>query len=212
MNLKELPWYRIITISLLTGLLVNVIVLDRNVLLQKEDIPEKVVVTKETQLQPSGACSSSCMEEIQKATRTVSASVGPSTVPAISTPAPNSNAVKEYYVPLGAGSSSSDEWENITGAQAYVDPASFSSIKKVVFEASMQIPTGNQTAYVRLYNVTDSHPVWFSEMSLDGGASKLLTSDSITLDTGNKLYRVQLKTQLKYLVNLSQSRLKITLN
>jgi len=120
-----------------------------------------------------------------------------------------SNA-KEFFISFGSGSSSSSSWEDVQGLQAYVDKASYPSIKSVVFEASMIIPTGNETAYVRLYNVTDKHPVWNSELSLDGGTGKLLTSPKITLDSGKKLYQVQMKTSLKYPATLNQARLHIT--
>lgn len=120
--------------------------------------------------------------------------------------------VKEYFVNFGSGSSTSDVWEDVIGLQAYVDSTQYGVIKRVVFEASLHIPTGNGKAYVRLYNNTDKHPVWFSEMTLEGGQPKLLVSQPIALDSGNKLYQVQMKTTLKYQTNLAQARLHILTN
>ena len=74
----------------------------------------------------------------------------------------------------------------------------------------MKIPNGNQRAYARLFNVTDKHPVWFSEVWLEGGTPRLLVSEPITLAEGRKLYRVQMKTTLKDLAILTQARVKIT--
>lgn len=122
------------------------------------------------------------------------------------------NDVKEYFVPFGAGSSTTDDWADVQGLSASINTASYGSIKKVVFEASLRIPTGNQTAYARLYNVTDKHPVWFSEVSLDGGTAKLVISSPITLDSGEKTYQVQMKTSLKFPAYLDQARVHITLN
>ena len=123
----------------------------------------------------------------------------------------NTNATpKESFITFGTGSSSSEDWQDIGGAQAYIDTANYPGIKTTTFEASIHIPTGNQTADVRLYNATDKHPVWFSEMHFDGGSTaKLLTSQPIRLDSGNKLYIVQIKTQLKYPANLDSARLRI---
>jgi hypothetical protein len=121
-----------------------------------------------------------------------------------------SQAAREYFVPLGAGSSTAGDWTNISGAQSYIDSLQYRRIKKVVFEVTVQVPTGNQTVSVRLFNATDRHPVWFSDVFMDGAGPVLLTSSPITLDSGNKLYQVQAKTQLGYPANVSQSRIHIT--
>ncbi|MCL5969948.1 MAG: hypothetical protein M1450_00390 [Patescibacteria group bacterium] len=118
--------------------------------------------------------------------------------------------VKEYFVTFGSGSSSADDWEDVTGLQVYVDSSQYGKIKSVAFEASIRIPTGNEVAYARLYNATDKHPVWFSEVSLEGGTPQLLISKPVTLDSGRKLYQVQMKTSLKYAAVLDQTRLHIT--
>ncbi len=120
-----------------------------------------------------------------------------------------SSTTKEYYVPLGSGTNTTDEWTDVSGASAYIDTSSYGKIKKATFEATVAIPTGAQRVWVRLFNATDKHPVWYSEMTADGSAPQLLSSPAITLDPGNKLYQVQMKTQLKILTNLTQSRVKI---
>lgn len=124
--------------------------------------------------------------------------------------ASSGTAVKEYYIAFGSGTSMAYDWTDVTGLSAYVDSTQYGRIKSVVFEASVFIPTGNERAYVRLFNVTDKHPVWFSEVSLEGGQAQLLISQPIILDTGNKLYQVQMRTSLKYQANLAQSRLHVT--
>lgn len=122
---------------------------------------------------------------------------------------PATSTTKEYYVPLGSGTNSTDEWTDVSGASASINTASYGKINQATFEATVGVPTGAQRVWVRLFNTTDKHPVWYSEMIADGSAPQLLTSPSITLDPGNKLYQVQMKTQLKILTNLSQSRIKI---
>lgn len=155
----------------------------------------------------NSACPQSCVREIYAAT--TSSKIISTQVPASNAPV-SSSSVKDFYISFGSGSNANDDWQNVSGLQAYIDSNSYGNIKQVIFEASLHIPTGNEIAYVRLFNVTDKHPVWFSEMSLDGGEAKLLTSRPITLDPGNKLYQVQMKTQLKFTANLDQSRLHIT--
>lgn len=116
----------------------------------------------------------------------------------------------EFSIYLGSGQNNTDEWADIAGVEAYIDSTKYGSIKNVVFEAAMNIPTGNEIAWARLYNVTDKHPVWFSEVSLEGGTPKLLISKPITLDGGQKLYRAQMKTSLKYQASLTSARIRIT--
>lgn len=121
-----------------------------------------------------------------------------------------STAAKEFFVPLGSGASNSTDWVDVAGAASYIDTTSYTRMKTVTFEATTAIPAGGHRIWVRLYNVTDKHPVWFSEMTTDASTATLLTSKPLTLDRGNKLYQVQMKVQLQNLTNLVQSRVKIT--
>jgi len=119
--------------------------------------------------------------------------------------------VKEVYIPFGTGVNTTTDWVDVKGAAAYVNSGFYGTIKKVTFEASIGVPSGNQAAYVRLYNATDKHPVWYSEMSMVGAGPELLLSSPVTLDSGNKLYQVQMKSQLGAITNLLQARLHIFL-
>lgn len=172
-------------------------------------------VADKTVTPDSNICPQSCLSEIRQATvsnkpNAVTPTLSPTALPLQNT---NSSQTKEYYVPFGSGSGSSSDWQDVPGLQASIDRNSYGSIKSVVFEASLHIPTGNETASVRLYNSTDSHPVWNSEVDFNGNTnSVLLVSPNISLDSGNKLYKVQMKTQLQFQAILDQSRLHITTN
>lgn len=198
--------------------LINLIFLD--ILLfknQKTEIIEKTVSIPVV----SNSCPASCLSEISNATKGAILSIGPTSPPVGGlTPTPTAkpvpqtqtqplSLVKEFFVPFGTGSNSSDDWQDVGGLRATLDPSNYGSIKTVTFEASIRIPTGNELAYVRLYSVTDKHPVWFSDVSLEGGTPQLLISKPITLDSGNKTYQVQMKTSLKYPAFLDQARLHI---
>lgn len=119
--------------------------------------------------------------------------------------------VTNYFIPLGTGTSQASTWTDVPGAQATIDFGTYQNIKSIVLEASISVPTANQSVSVRLYNVSDNHPVWNSEMSMPGGASAYLISQPILYDTGSKIYQVQMQTQLQYPANLTQSRIHITL-
>ncbi|MDP3940880.1 MAG: hypothetical protein Q8Q49_01080 [bacterium] len=121
----------------------------------------------------------------------------------------SSGSTQEYYIQLGTGTNSTSSWADVGGVSAYIDSGAYGDIQQVTFEASVSVPTGNQTAYVQLYNKTAQHPVWFSQVSLQGGTPQLLVSSPITLDSGTNLYQVQMMTQLQYPANLTQSRVHI---
>lgn len=156
-------------------------------------------------------CPTSCISQIYEATSSFKLTDAATT--ADTTPVPiqtnQVSSVKEFFIPFGSGSSSAGDWQDVFGLQASIDSTNYQQIKSVTFEASVRIPTGNEVAYVRLFNVTDKHPVWFSEVSLEGGTPKLLVSKPITLDTGSKVYQVQMKTSLKFQAILDQARLHI---
>lgn len=148
------------------------------------------------------SCPVSCQQEIAKAVANTPLATNQTNVV-------QNSAVKEFFVPLGGGSSTASDWEDIPSAQAYIDSTSYGKIKTVTFEASLYTPTGNQTAYARLFNVTDKHPVWSSDVSIEGGTPQLRLSQNITLDQGSKLYQVQMKTQLQARTNLESARIHI---
>ena len=169
--------------------------------------------------QDDNFCSTACISKINdlavsfnKPTLTPTLTPTPTKTPTSSSTT-QSSSIKEYYIPFGSGSGNSADWQDIAGLQASIDKSSYPNIKSVVFEVSLHIPTGNQTASVRLYNSTDGHPVWNSELTFNGNSSSvLMSSGAISLDSGNKTYKVQLKTQLKYSSIIDQSRVHITTN
>jgi hypothetical protein len=163
-------------------------------------------------------CSQSCVDKINSVRNLIT-----NLTPTIAlTPIPTPKAVqntslstpsnpKDYYVPFGSGSGNSSDWQNVAGVSAYVDSTAYSNIKTVFFEVSLHIPTGNETASVRLYNATDGREIAGSQLDFNGNTSSvLLSSQSINLDYGNKLYVVQMKTQLSYQAILDQARVHIS--
>ena len=169
---------------LLGILLVNAVVVDGYILTKKDGTGNVLGTTTD-------ACPSACMAEINN----LRGGTG--------------TTAKEYYIPLGSGSNASREWIDVAGAGAFVDTASYRKIKTVTFEATVSQPTSSQRVWIRLFNVTDKHPVWYSEMSTESPGPVLVTSSPISLDPGNKYYQVQMKSQLQGFVNLLQGRIHV---
>lgn len=121
-------------------------------------------------------------------------------------------AQKEIFIPIGSGSTFSNSYIDLAGLEVSIDSNKYSDIESVVFEASIWVQDGNGKMYAQLYNSTDSHPVWNSEISTSASKAVLTTSPKINLTTGNKTYKVQAKTNLtSYAAHVDNARIKITL-
>ncbi len=156
-------------------------------------------------LSSSPTCPASCLEIISQ-----SSSSGGKPVPT-ATPRPSYQApqVKEFYVPLGSGSTTATSWTDIPGAEAYIDPANYGKIKSLTFEASLRVPSGSGRVYARLYNVNDKLGIFESEISGEGTDGIRVESSKLIFSSGNKLYRVQLKTTMGVEGDLDIGRIKI---
>ncbi len=199
---------KLLILFLITTIL-NLLALDVWILVVNNKNTLKKTGSKVTDTTPiTTSCPQSCLIQIHQATAAV---VTTPTTATTNTTTSSSSQAQEIYITIGSGTNSTDDWEDISGLQVYVDSTKYGRINSVLFEASVHIPTLNEWANVRLFNVTDKHPVWFSEVFFPGGSpATLLVSQPITLDQGNKLYKVQMKTQLKYQAFLDQSRIHIT--
>jgi len=172
-------------------------------LLQKEKPNAAFLSTTEENNKTS--CPINCLNIIKDAT----ASLSLNKTPQVSN-TQTSSQLKEYFIPIGSGTEKSTTWKDVPGLSIYIDSSKYIKIQNAVFEASVTIPLGNQDVWLRLYNSTDDHPVWFSDLSFPTDTSNYLqVSQNITLDVGNKLYKVQIKTQLGATANVDQARIKI---
>ncbi len=115
---------------------------------------------------------------------------------------------KEFYIPLGVGTTRSNQYEELFGAEATIDSRNYGSIKQVTFEVFLRNPTGNGRVWAKLFNVTDKHDVWYSEVFMEG-SSVTRKEAVINVEPGNKLYRVMLKSSLGYDAYVDAARIKI---
>ena len=155
-------------------------------------------------------CPSACVQEFERISTTSAAQVQikPSAAPVIQKQTAEITTPRIVYIPLGIGSTTSNEWEDIAGAEAWVNTNDYSKNPTVYFEAGIRV-SPNGEVYARLYNVTDKHPVWNSEVKTSSGKSVTVESQNIFFDAGKKLYRVQIKSTLQYPANLDSSRIRI---
>lgn len=175
----------------------------------KQNPTEKITSPVESNQKNEEKCTN-CIS----ATPTISLSPTPTIKPISSTSKTQStSSVKEFMIALGSGTNQSTEWVDVPGVGATINSNDYGSIKNIYFEVSLIMPTTNNLVSIRLYNVTDQHPVWYSQIDSNGQNTAFLSSQAIKLDSGNKLYQVQMKSLLTdQPVTLVQSRIHITVN
>lgn len=148
-------------------------------------------------------CPIACLDKLYEATATIK-------LPTLERQNQTSDATtKELFIPLGSGSTKETTWVDLGGIETYIDTAKYSKIKEANFEATLRIPTANGRAYARLYNINEKHPVWGSEVWEEGQTGKMIKSSNLSLDQGNKLYRVQMYSTLGYEAFLDNARIRI---
>ncbi len=158
-------------------------------------------------------CPKSCLSKIDELSSSLPAATPSAIVPSSSPVVPRVNAPREVFISFGSGTGSSDDWADVPGLQVTIDTQQYPGIKTSYFEASVYVPGANQIVSVRLYDITDKHLVWFSELTFNNaGTAQTQTSPVINLDPGNKTYVVQMKAQLKFSTNITSSRVRILTN
>lgn len=215
----------IVIIFLLTLITLNLFLLDLKVFspsgsIQISDI--SVVATPNPSpagstyaIQPQNLiCPNSCISLIQQSTSSASRIGSTNQLPTTNNPFDSSQGKqpltsREFYVPLGSGSTAKSDWDDQTSTETVIDPANYGHIREAYFIASLRNPTQNGQVEAQLYNVTDKHLVWGSHVIMNGPSSQTITSDKITLDSGSKLYRVQLKSTLSFAATLDNAKLRI---
>lgn len=195
-------------------LFLNILVLDFVLIKKFPTILRDPLFLSQTAPTPSSrttqlACPQSCLEKIDTEITNLSQSATSSSQTSQPAQAPAANQVKEFFITVGSGAGSSDNWQNVPGLQVTIDASQYGKIKNVYFEVSAHVPNTNQIVYARLYDVTDDHPVWYSEMTFtNAGVAQTQTSAPLIFPEGKKTYAVQMKTQLKYPTNIT-SRIRI---
>lgn len=202
---------------------INLLVIDFQLLrnsnsVEVQSITQTITPEPTLPINANANCNANCIAQIEAAVEANKSSQTPTPIQSGPTSGPQQmpntqEGAKEFYIQFGGGLNTSGDWQDVPGLQSYIDSTSYPDIKTVDFEASVHLPTTNETVDVRLFDVTDQHPVWLSDVTYNGdGTPKLLISQPLTLDTGNKLYQVQMKTQLQAPASLDQSRIHITIN
>jgi len=188
--------------------ILNLFILDFFLLTKKEEekaLPGGIEIIKPESQATVAAdiCGPACQEEIGRAISTLVAQPKKPSTPT-SAPSP-----AEIYISVGAGSTTSLDWTDVPAAEVYIDTTKYGKIREAYFEAQLRVPMANGSVCARIFNQTDKAFVFSSEVCSTSQKGERVTSPKISLYSGNKLYRIQMKVTMPYEGILDLGRIKL---
>lgn len=219
--MEEKSYTHLVIIFLLFLITLNLFILDFYVfsnkpLVKVSDISTSLLVKTSPTIFPNNLlpdernCPSSCLAVISEATKSSFPRAGDENNQSAKViQSRQIKTAREYYIPLGSGSTNRNYFDNLTATETTIDPENYGAIREAYFIASLRNPTQNGQIETQIYNVTDNHPVWGSQVIMKGPVSQTITSGKITLAQGLKLYRVQLKSTMSFDAYLDNAKIRI---
>ncbi|MBI2598711.1 hypothetical protein HYW40_00615 [Candidatus Curtissbacteria bacterium] len=172
----------------------------------------KTVTTNESRTANLNPSPNATVEAVPDASPQAQEAVEPAPAPSVIKETIVQTAQKEIFIPIGSGSTFNNNYTDLAGLEVAIDTAKYGAIESAVFEAAIWVQDGNGKMFAQLYNKTDGHPAWNSEISTSSAKGVLTTSGKVSLDSGAKTYKVQAKTNLtSYAAHVDNARVKITL-
>jgi hypothetical protein len=139
------------------------------------------------------------LQEFRQATPTPSPKV-------TATPVPSQTNLKEVWIPLGSGSTTSLDWSTQGSASISVDLSRYPSIKEMYWEAAVSILGGNVSA--RLIT-GQNNVISNSEVQHNSSTLTWKRSAALPLPGGTQTFSVQLRSSSGEKAELSNSRLHL---
>ena len=211
--MKSESYTHIVITLLLFVIAGNLLILDLKVFSQKTNSPLNNAISISPTSSPLSpiadnlSCPQSCLTLISQTAKT------PTSAPSINTTIITTSSTepteRELYIPLGSGATAKSDWDDLTTTDTLIDTSKYGTIKEAYFNVILKNPSKTGDAQARLYNVTDKHPVWNSEVRMDSLSEKQLASPKISLDTGSKLYRVQATSGLSAQITIDNAKLRL---
>lgn len=126
--------------------------------------------------------------------------------PAVEAQTTTKTVFQTQVVYLGSGSTTQRDWTE-SGAQAWLNSASYPEDVQATFEAGLSIIGGE--AWARLKNKTTGAIISVSEVFHNNSTVAWKSSGAFKLHPGNNLYVVEIKSSSDEVANLAGSRLQL---
>ena len=160
-------------------------------------------------------CPSTCIDAINNQISQIPTSSPSKISPGVTTaiiplpPASKSSKTVSYVTVPGSGSTDKNVWTDIPGTEFYLDTKDYEGLSETRFEANFRLLNGNGFAFIRLFDTTVGIEVWGSEVKANTQNFTVITSDKLTLRSGNHLYRIQAKSLTADTTVYNSGRLKL---
>lgn len=113
---------------------------------------------------------------------------------------------REYFVPMGTGSTNKTDWIDVPSVQATINGDRYGQVVAVYFEASMKSSNGKVEA--RLLDRTNATVIHESNVEHVGDYTWII-SKPFSLPTGGRTFVVQMRSSSGDTVELNGARLRI---
>lgn len=170
---------------------------------KSENTTQTLPSTSESEKQAEDTCGTDCQNYINEQISSLENNVLPQDI--------QNNTVEEVYIPLGTATTQLANYQSVPGLEAQVDSTKYPNIATATFEATVTNPNASQQVWLQLFDATNNHPVWYSQVTYQGGGSQTLISSPITLSQGNVTYQVQAQTQLQAPAQITNARIHLIL-
>lgn len=114
---------------------------------------------------------------------------------------------REYYVPLGSGSTTNRDWTAITGAAVNFNPNKYQPIKRVHFEAAGSIISGE--VHVVLADLTHNRVYYEGELIFNSSSATWKRSQPLMVASTPGQLQVQIQSTNGEMAILNDSRLVV---
>lgn len=193
-----------VVIILAVFAIANLLILDILIFrTDKNDVPKHELASVSESEQTQDSCGEDCQDYIDEQISQLETNV-------ISQDIQN-NSVEEVYIPLGTATTQLANYQSVPGLEAQIDSTKYPNIATATFEATVTNPNASQQVWLQLFDATNNHPVWYSQVTYQGGGSSTLISSPITLSQGNVTYQVQAQTQLQAPAQITNARVHLIL-
>lgn len=120
------------------------------------------------------------------------------------------SVAKESYVQLSGGSGVGIDWVAVSGSEFWLDTSLYGGSVEVSWQGKVEGEGGGAVdGWVRIYDMTNSRGVDYSQVEVTGSGGSSFYSKSMAIWRGQNQYRVEVKSRTGVLMKVVSPRLRV---
>jgi hypothetical protein len=120
------------------------------------------------------------------------------------------SVAKESFVQLAGGSGTGVDWVAVSGSEFWLDTSLYGGNVEVSWQGKVEGEGGGAVdGWVRIYDMTNSRGVDYSQVEVAGSGGSSFYSKSMAIWRGQNQYRVEVKSRTGVLMTVVSPRLKV---